>query len=411
SYEKRTNVHFYQEYDLTKSKKALLFHRFDFTDQFIGYRETNTSSLGTRVVPKTFYPNTFVDSITTDQTTRFFKVENTFGVKSQSMRHFLSAYYTDRRFNYHQHFQTFTNDSLRVNMRSSLIGAEFSLRLADSLLLHAKAEFQPSFVASGNKLKDNFTNHFDNLLSAGIQWRFLEVNYHHTRISPTIFQTALVSNHFQWSQKLNPTTTDEIGAKVGYKLPWHTASVHVQGQNINDYIYFRQTDATPTQFGTAFQVLYVTGNVSFNWWKLGFIGLVRYSKSSLEETVSPIRFPTIYANPQIYFQSFIFKKALKFQFGLDAHYRTGYYADRYMPAIQTYFIQNDVILNNNWNMNVFLTAQIKRIRIFVRLNNIVQNTSDWGRQESKVNTVFTNTPGYFGIPFSFVFGFNWTFFD
>jgi hypothetical protein len=238
----------------------------------------------------------------------------------------------------------------------------------------------------------------------------LEVYFNHTTISPSIFQSAFISNHFIWGDSSRgPVSTNVLAAKAGYALPWHTASLKVEEQNIFNYIYFK-SDGLPTQYKSNFQVTYLTGTVTFNFWKLGFTGLVRYSKSSVRDAESPIHFPEWYANPQLYFQTFMIKKALKIQVGVDLQYRTAYFADMYTPAIQTYYVQNSERLNTNMMASFFLTTQIKRIRIFLRLNNFFQGNL-WDPSTDRASHAYTNTPGYFGIPFSFVYGFNWTFFD
>ena len=80
------------------------------------------------------------------------------------------------------------------------------------------------------------------------------------------------------------------------------------------------------------------------------------------------------------------------------NYFTEYYADAYMPALRTYYLQDDVKIGNYPFLDFYLTFKVKRANLFVGYTNIYSLSKD--------NRYFT-TPHYPMRDSKFIFGVKW----
>src|SRR5690554_6249188 len=84
-------------------------------------------------------------------------------------------------------------------------------------------------------------------------------------------------------------------------------------------------------------------------------------------------------------------------------YRSGYYADAYMPATQQFYLQDDFNVFAYPVVDAFFNFRIKRTRVLFRYNH--------------ANSYAMRQPGYFVTPYytglnsMLDLGINWSFFD
>lgn len=83
---------------------------------------------------------------------------------------------------------------------------------------------------------------------------------------------------------------------------------------------------------------------------------------------------------------------------ITVHYFTNYYADAYMPALRTFYLQDEVKIGNFPYIDLFVTFKVKRANIFVGYTNLYSLTKD--------NRYFT-TPHYPMRDARFVIGVRW----
>lgn len=121
-----------------------------------------------------------------------------------------------------------------------------------------------------------------------------------------------------------------------------------------------------------------------------------------------LRIPTWTNATQVYWESWLFKKATLVQFGFDIWHRSSYTGYMYNPVIQQYYvssIENPLhTMPMMLNTDIFVNLQIRKTRIFIKLSNVFKG-------DKVLHGGYFTTPYYTGIPRSLDFGISWKFFD
>jgi hypothetical protein len=112
--------------------------------------------------------------------------------------------------------------------------------------------------------------------------------------------------------------------------------------------------------------------------------------------------PEIIVRQVLYYQKYIFKGALKFQFGVGFSYATDYYGYAYMPATNEFYVQENTELGNYPKIDVFINTHLKRAQIFLKYEHVNAGRS---LQKSYI------APGYPPMSKSLKFGVSWNLFD
>jgi hypothetical protein len=214
-----------------------------------------------------------------------------------------------------------------------------------------------------------------------------DVNFN--RQSADWFEEYYYSNNFRWDNDFKPSTS--LLLHGSYELPF--LEIGIKHTNINNYIYFG-TDARPQQYSENIGVssLYTTFCVNLN--RLEFIGF-----ASLQTTnTDVIHIPTFQGKIKLAYNITLVKNISSMQPSIAVNYFTKYYADAYMPALRTFYLQNDVEVGNFPYIDLCVTFKIKRANIFVQYTNMYSLT--------KYNAYFT-TPHYPMRDSRFCLGVNW----
>ena len=214
-----------------------------------------------------------------------------------------------------------------------------------------------------------------------------DVNFN--RQSADWFEEYYYSNNFRWDNNFKPSTS--LLLHGSYELPF--LEIGVKHTNINNYIYFG-TDAKPQQHSENISVssLYTTFCVNLN--KFEFIGF-----ASLQTTnTDVIHLPTFQGKIKLAYNITLVKNISLMQPSITVNYFTKYYADAYMPALRTFYLQNDIEVGNFPYIDLCVTFKIKRANIFVQYTNMYSLT--------KYNAYFT-TPHYPMRDSRFCLGVNW----
>lgn len=214
-----------------------------------------------------------------------------------------------------------------------------------------------------------------------------DVNFN--RQSADWFEEYYYSNNFRWDNNFKPSTS--LILHGSYELPF--LEIGVKHTNINNYIYFG-TDAKPQQHSENISVssLYTTFCVNLN--KFEFIGF-----ASLQTTnTDVIHLPTFQGKIKLAYNITLVKNISLMQPSITVNYFTKYYADSYMPALRTFYLQNEIEVGNFPYIDLCVTFKIKRANIFVQYTNMYSLT--------KYNAYFT-TPHYPMRDSRFCLGVNW----
>ena len=210
------------------------------------------------------------------------------------------------------------------------------------------------------------------------------------RKSADWFEEYYYSNNFRWDNDFNPATS--LLLQGSYELPY--LKIGIKHNTVNNYIYFG-TDAKPTQYSDIVTVssIYSTFNVKLN--KFEFIGF-----ASLQTTNNTdiIHLPTFQGKIKFAYNITLVKNISLMQPSIAVNYFTKYYADAYMPALRTFYLQDDVKIGNFPYIDLCVTFKIKRANIFVQYTNMYSLT--------RYNGYYT-TPHYPMRDSRFCLGVNW----
>jgi len=84
-------------------------------------------------------------------------------------------------------------------------------------------------------------------------------------------------------------------------------------------------------------------------------------------------------------------------------YHTAYYGPVYVPATGQFRIQNETLVGNYPELNVYLNFHLKRMRFYVQY-------AHWNKGVFGINNYFS-MPNYPINPGTFQFGLSWTFYN
>ena len=214
------------------------------------------------------------------------------------------------------------------------------------------------------------------------------------RQSPTWFETSYQSNHFRWENDFHAATYLIFDAKYQYKF----FNAGIKHTTINDLIYFNQM-ACPTQYDGFTSVSEVYGNVSVPIWRFKIEGFCSLQKASNE---SLIHLPLVLSKLKVGYSQPMFKKAAVLEPSLTVHYFTKYYADAYMPALRTFYLQDEVMIGNFPFIDLALAINLKQADIYVQYSNMFLLTGNY-------NSFIA--PHYPMRSSKFFFGINWRLFN
>jgi hypothetical protein len=208
------------------------------------------------------------------------------------------------------------------------------------------------------------------------------------------FYQNYTSNHFIWENKFDQQLYFINTAEYNYKR--FTAGVEVT--NISDFMYM-DTLGTPAQIDEGQDILHVYVRKLFvvKNWRFNVRGV--YQKVSRDRI---LRLPEFIGDLSIFYTKDLFKEAAILQTGFDMRYNTSYFADAYMPATRSFYLQNEKKIGDYIYADVFLNLQIKRARLFIKYQNLGSLAQDYR---------YYTVPSYPMQDHGYRFGLSWMFYD
>ncbi|MCX6285956.1 MAG: hypothetical protein NTY96_02415 [Bacteroidetes bacterium] len=211
---------------------------------------------------------------------------------------------------------------------------------------------------------------------------------------PGWYYNHYLGNNFLWDTTFNKQGL--ISGGFDYKFKFLNAGLTFN--RITNYVYL-DSSSLPKQFKNEFGYLYVYFNTDVNLWRFKIRTQLAYQTV---QGTTVLRLPAFMGNLSIFYSQPLFKGAALLQPGLNFYYNTMYYADSYMPALRSYYLQDQKQVGNFLYMDVFINIKIQRARFFVAYTN-------WGSFfEGKK---YWASPHYPNQDASFKFGISWRFHD
>ncbi|MCR5657690.1 MAG: putative porin [Bacteroidales bacterium] len=189
------------------------------------------------------------------------------------------------------------------------------------------------------------------------------------RQSANWFEENYHSNHFRWENNFKAATYLTFNLKYNYKR----YCIGVKQTSIANFIYFG-TDARPAQYEEMFSIREAYLSFYQSLWRFEFEGFASLQKSSNEDV---IHLPLLQGSLKMGYSQPVFHKAATLYPSITVRYFTKYYADAYMPATRTFYLQNEVQIGNFPFIDLALAIKVKKAHIYVAYSNMFLLTGNY----------------------------------
>ncbi len=203
-----------------------------------------------------------------------------------------------------------------------------------------------------------------------------------------------ISNHFQWENNFGQQTI--ASGKIMYARQFVNAGFNFY--NLGGWVYFDET-AHPARANSSMQVtqLYAQTDIP-----LGSFDIQAFAIWQKSSNPAILDLPELAGRLTTYYSISLFKRALHMQAGLSLMINTSFYADAYMPALRSYYNQNQVKLGDYPYIDGFINIRVKRARMFLVMKHLNEGFTGYN---------FLMVPSYPMADRGFRFGVSWNFFD
>jgi hypothetical protein len=382
SNERRANVHLFQQYRVGSGLQ--LYHKGDWYKQRNGFNDSPINN---------FYDFTEVDSARTRDQVEFKALRNEVGIKGNLLKLFYNGYAAIRNFN--MDYRYFYEDylSLKTSGKELYVGGRIALQL-DSL------------ITVQGWIESMLDNRYQ--IQGSIRTKWFEASAKRSVATPSFLQQAYRGSHDIWFNSFINVEGTEFKGNLIYASKRLSVYPGMRFTTLRNFIFFKDT-----HYATGQRVLPVQSG-----------GYQTWTSPELNITVEPVRHVTLmvqgiytrllenaddaiqvpekFVNAQLSYSNSWFRDNFDFQFGVDVHWKSAYYAPGYDFVVQQFYVQQDFRTPAFPVIDLFLNTRIKRARIFLKYNNVLKMFNDFAN---------IPTPYYPGIKNIIDFGFDWSFYD
>ena len=404
--EDRDELYFTQTYRLL-GRGLTVYHTFDAKRQYNSFSDFELKAPNT---DGAFYKALINNAVATIDRAEYRQLENTVGVLGRTKAVEYRLYARDRIAS----LTTQTLASTATSTNLELVPAA-DTRDFNEVFLGGTAAFNYRTIyaveTAGElhavSLGSPYPNYPEYWLRASIRTGPLSAEALQSSFSPTLTQQQFVGNNYKWEHiktAFNNTNTSQLTARLRLKLPdlgglrEHRFEASGSGVLLKNLVYYN-TDGVPAQISDARNLLIFFARHQVRIGHVGFDNQATYTKYG---DVEGLRIPELVANSRVYYQSYIFRKALFNQFGAEMYYQSKFLAYDYSPSTQQFYQQDHFTIRNYPVVDVFFVADIKAVSIFLKAAYVNQGILDNG---------YFASPYYTGYPRRFQFGVKWNFFN
>ncbi|HEX8330051.1 MAG TPA: putative porin [Hymenobacter sp.] len=406
--EDRDELYFTQTYRLL-DRGLTLYHTFDAKRQYNNYSD---QALRPREDPGFFYPRVLRSETNTLDRAEFRQVENTLGVLGRTKSVEYRLYARDRIASLTS--QTLEQGATAANLRLTRIptrnfnevffGGTAAFNYRTIYAVETSGEIHPlSFT-------DDSYSSPEYWLRGSIRTGPFSVEAISNSYVPTLTQQEFVGNHYEWhhlpgtNNEFRNTNTNQLMGRVQLKLSDFGVFTNQRFEasggvvNIIDLVYYN-TAGEPEQISDARNLVIGFARHQVKIGRVSFDNQATYTRGG---DVNGIRIPSLVTNSRVYYESYIFKKALFSQVGAEVYFQSRYKAFDYSPSTQQFYQQNHFTIRSYPVANVFFVADIKAVSVFLKMAYVNQGIHRDG---------YFTTPYYTGYPRRFQLGVKWNFFN
>ena len=377
----RMNFRVYQQYSLGSGLQIYnTFERYRQGTEFTDFPAT---------APADFYDYTdeTIDGDTTQGLTKFKAIRNESGIKGNLLKLFYNGYYAIRRVSNYNLFTGVYKDM------EHYLGGRIALRL-DSL----------GDLSGWGELQSNGNYRLEGSLTS----RWFEASLKQMQYSVPYMYQYYRGFHDFWQNSFDPINMTQLHGYLHYRSRVLNVSPGMTLTRVGNYVFMKQGEYDDGQTVLPQQAsgeqLIFSPEVKLT---LTFLRHVKFNSNAiytrlLASDADAIQIPEWFINAQIAYENIHFNGSLDIQTGFEAHYQSTYYGLGYDVPMQSFYVQQQVKTKGFPIVDAFVSARIKRGRVFFKYNNIVQALTKEG---------YMFTPEYPGQRNILDFGFDWSFYD
>ncbi|MCL2040751.1 MAG: putative porin [Bacteroidales bacterium] len=332
-------------------------------------------------LPPDFFPNYYNDSLKTHDSTRYFIFENTFSYSNAN----INSQQKDYQFRYylsltHQYTQIqsipqkYAYDTMA--MRNSTVfyynqlipKVQILTRLFRTFELRASGDY----VLNGyNKDDFSLSGSIGNTFGKGDNATDLRLGITTASQMPDWFYGYYNGNHYRWENSCDKVNYFIFSGELSNRL------FDLKGEYflLSNYMYLNR-EALPEAAEDIQNVLKISLKSKVKVGKYWIFDNFLAYQNTFNSAV--IRLPDFLYNGTVYFQMSLAKNALILAPGISLFYNTAYFADAYTPALNSFYLQEEMKTGNYLYADFFVDVNIKYARIFVKYrhfsNPLLQNT-------------------------------------
>jgi hypothetical protein len=418
--EDRDEFYFTHTYRLL-GRGLTLYHTFDAKRQYNSYSDLALQRLNTAEVlyPRVlFYPRVLRNTAAILDRVEFAQVENTGGVLGRTdvveyrlYGRLRNASLVSQALQINQFSATPLNTGLalveaapRRSFNEVFLGGTAAFNYHTIYAIETAGEVHP---VSFGRTPQNGPEYW---VRASLRTGPLSAEALRSSVAPTLTQQELVGNNYEWHHlpgtgtEFANTSTTQLTGRLRLKLPdlglLTTQRFEASASQVNlaNLIYYDES-GQPAQAAVARNLQIGTARHLVHVGRVGFDNQATYTRGG---DVDGLRIPQLVTNSRVFYESYIFRKALFSQIGAEVYYQSKYRAFAYSPSTQQFYQQDNFTIRNYAVANVFLTADIKAVSVFLKMAYINQGLGADG---------YFTTPYYTGYPRRFQFGVKWNFFN
>ena len=361
--------------DSIGERKIYLKHQFDYSTQQKVFFDNDPLS--------TIYNEIHLDSISSIDSIYRNSFSNTgfIGFRTNDFLFELFGQYDQK-----EYLQNFGMQSIYHNTYVGVVGCMTREGLSLDVIGkygvdgYRSGDVESEFILSYNKEKYTFNGRVSYFLN-----------------EPDLNFVSYTSNHFIWN---NPSFEKQsvFDFNIDFKLKKLQIEFIAETKLLNNTFYYDSLAIASQDENTASIATFLLAK-NYKLLNFHFRTAFIYQLTS-DEVLFPL--PEMMGRQVLYYQKYIFKGALKFQFGVGFSYSTEYLGYAYMPAINEFHVQENTMLGYYPKIDVFINTHLKRAQIFLKYEHINAGSS---LPKSYV------APGYPSLAKSLKFGVSWNMFD
>jgi Putative porin len=205
-------------------------------------------------------------------------------------------------------------------------------------------------------------------------------------------QLLYTSNKYKWENSFDKILNTTIGGEI--KNEARKYSVVLKNSTSVNYVYWDSSMQAKQNKGVISMLqLEAVKIFTYKHWMWHQSILLQQFTANAPWNAPPLALHTTFS-----YTNKIFKKSTLASLGIDAYYNTSFQTPNYAPIIGQYVFANDYTQNNMPRIGAFFNSKIKRFRVFVSADELIQTIDVKNRILLK---------GYPATDFLFRAGFSW----